>query len=141
MDSNLLLESLLRVMRELRSQYDASAQDIGLTLARARVISVLGRMEGASQAGLAAALMIKPPTLKRQLDALERDGFIERRAQNGDVRKRALYLTERSRAVTTTRFIEKVRADLMRDISTEEQQVVRQVLDRIADNATALARK
>ncbi|MFC3061491.1 MarR family winged helix-turn-helix transcriptional regulator [Paenirhodobacter populi] len=141
MDDTLLLESLLRVMRELRSQYDASARDLGLTMARARVVTMLARMEGATQSELAAALEIEPPTLKRQIDALERDGFIERREAPGDLRKRALYLTDRSRAAPTTRFLDHIRAELLQGISPEEQETVRRILDRIADNAVALSRK
>jgi MarR family transcriptional regulator for hemolysin len=139
-EDSLLLEALLRVMREIRSQYDSSARAVGLTLARARVVTTLARMEGATQAELAGALEIEPPTLKRQLEALERDGFIERRPVGTDARKRALFLTPRARAARTTRFIENVRAELMEGVSPEEQAVVRRVLERIADNCEKLSR-
>ena len=139
-EDSLLLEALLRVMREIRSQYDSSARAVGLTLARARVVTTLARMEGATQAELASALEIEPPTLKRQLEALERDGFIERRPIGTDARKRALFLTPRARAARTTRFIENVRAELMEGVSPEEQAVVRRVLERIADNCEKLSR-
>ena len=139
-EDSLLLEALLRVMREIRSQYDSSARAVGLTLARARVVTTLARMEGATQAELASALEIEPPTLKRQLEALERDGFIERRPIGTDARKRALFLTPRARAARTTRFIENVRAELMEGVSPGEQAVVRRVLERIADNCEKLSR-
>lgn len=139
-EDSLLLEALLRVMREIRSQYDSSARAVGLTLARARVVTTLARMEGAIQAELAGALEIEPPTLKRQLEALERDGFIERRPVGTDARKRALFLTPRARAARTTRFIENVRAELMEGVSPGEQAVVRRVLERIADNCEKLSR-
>jgi MarR family transcriptional regulator for hemolysin len=139
-EDSLLLEALLRVMREIRSQYDSSARAVGLTLARARVVTTLARMEGATQAELAGALEIEPPTLKRQLEALERDGFIERRPVGTDARKRALFLTPRARAARTTRFIENVRAELMEGVSPGEQAVVRRVLERIADNCEKLSR-
>lgn len=45
-----LLEALLEVMREIRTHYDASAQEVGLTLSRARVVTELARREGATQA-------------------------------------------------------------------------------------------
>ena len=139
-EDSLLLEALLRVMREIRSQYDSSARAVGLTLARARVVTTLARMEGATQAELAGALEIEPPTLKRQLEALERDGCIERRPIGTDARKRALFLTPRARAARTTRFIENVRAELMEGVSPGEQAVVRRVLERIADNCEKLSR-
>lgn len=139
MPDTALLESLLRVMRELRSQYDASAHAIGLTFSRARVVGTLARMEGATQSELAQALGVEPPTLKRQIDALEQDGFLERRSVNEDGRKRALFLTDRGQAAHTTRFMEKVRGQLLDGVSPEEQAVVQRVLDRIADNASALS--
>lgn len=137
-DDNLLLEALLRVMRELRAQYDTAAREVGLTLARARVVTMLAKMEGATQAELAAALEIEPPTLKRQIEALERDGFLERRGVAGDARRRSLFLTPRARAARTTRFLETVRADLLDGITPAEQAMVRGVLDRIAANCTRL---
>lgn len=140
-EGDLLLEALLRVMRDLRVSYDASARSIGLTMARARALSTLARMEGATQAELADAIGIEPPTLKRQLDALEADGYVERRAHDGDVRKRALFLTPKSKAARTTTFIRSVRAELMQDIPTEEQALVRRVLEQLETNIAKLDQK
>lgn len=137
----LLLETLLRVMRDLRMSYDAKARDIGLTFSRARALSTLSGIEGASQAELAQALGIEPPTLKRQIDALEAEGFIERRAREGDVRKHALFLTDLARAAPTTGFIDRSREALTAGISTEEQVIVRRVLERLALNIAELADK
>ena len=65
------LDVLLHLMRDLRRSYDRQAQAVGLTLSRARALTMLARHEGATQAELAALLDIEPPTLKRQIDALE----------------------------------------------------------------------
>lgn len=133
-----LLEALLEVMREIRTHYDASAQEVGLTLSRARVVTELGRREGATQAELACALRIEAPALKRQIDALEAAGFIERRALDGDARKRALHLTEKARSSKITGFLERVRADLLEGISPEDQAAAQRTLERIALNAMGL---
>lgn len=136
-----LLEALLRVMRELRQQYDIAAREVGLTLSRARVVSTLSKMEGATQAELAAELGIEAPSLKRQIDALEKDGFIERQALEGDARKRALVLTERARSSKISNFLERIRAEVLEGISAEDQASARAVLDRIGQNAMTLGRK
>ncbi|SDG27926.1 MarR family winged helix-turn-helix transcriptional regulator [Alloyangia pacifica] len=133
-----LLEALLEVMREIRTHYDASAQEVGLTLSRARVVSELARREGATQAELACALRIEAPALKRQIDALEAAGFIERRALDGDARKRALHLTQKARSSKITGFLERVRAELLEGISPEDQAAAQRTLERIALNATGL---
>jgi len=133
-----VLDALLRVIRELRRHYDASAREVGLTMSRARVLSTLVRMEGATQAELATELEIEAPTLKRQVDALCEAGLIERRAMDGDARKRALFLTPAARQIRVVHFIQAARADLLTGISAEDQAVTLSVLQRIEQNAANL---
>lgn len=140
-DDALLLDALFRVIRELRRHYDVSAQSMGLTMARARVVSTLAKMEGATQSELAAAIGIEAPTLKRQVDALEADGFLERRGLEGDARKRALFLTKKARSSQISNYVNTVRSEILAGISPAEQQVIRAALERIADNAAGLNRE
>lgn len=140
-DDTLLLDALFRVLRELRRHYDVSAQAMGLTMARARVVSTLAKMEGATQSELAAAIGIEAPTLKRQIDALEADGFLERRGLEGDARKRALFLTQKARSSQISDYVNTVRSEILEGISPAEQQVIRAALERIADNAAGLNRE
>ncbi|MFT3690489.1 MarR family winged helix-turn-helix transcriptional regulator [Paenirhodobacter sp.] len=139
-ESALLVDALVRVMRELRRNYDASAAELGLTFSRARVLSCLVRCEGATQAELAQSLGVEPPTLKRQIDALEKDGFVERRGLDGDARKRALFLTDKARSSRLTSYVATLRREISRGITQEESRMVRAALERIADNAMGLNR-
>lgn len=140
-ESQAFFDALFRVLRELRRNYDLSARDLGLTLSRARVITALGRQEGVTQAELAAAIGIEPPTLKRQLDALEQDGFIERRGLDGDARKRALFLTDHARSNRIAHFTDTIRAEVLEGVSREQQAELRSVLEMIAENASRLNSK
>ncbi len=140
-DDSIFVDALFRVIRELRRHYDASAQEVGLTLSRARVVTTLAKMEGATQAELALTIGIEAPTLKRQIDALERDGFVERRGLDGDARKRALFLTDKARSSPISHFVDEIRADVLAGISREDQARVSDILGRIADNAAGLNRK
>lgn len=135
------LERLIQVMNELRRAYDAAAGELGLTMARARVITRLAGMEGATQAELAQALGIEPPTLKRQIDALERQGFIERRGMDGDARKRALFLTEKAHGASITRFVIRVRAELFEGITPEDRAALDRALAKIAENTLRIGAK
>lgn len=63
-----IIDSLLAVMRDLRRHFDEAARDMGLTMARAKIITTLHREQGMTQTALAAQLGIETPTLKRQLD-------------------------------------------------------------------------
>ncbi|MBE2275325.1 MAG: MarR family transcriptional regulator [Rhodobacteraceae bacterium] len=138
MDTSPLVDSLIRAMRELRRHYDQSATKLGLTMSRARVITTLARHEGLTQAELAAALAIEAPTLKRQIDALEAQGLVERRGMDGDARKRALFLTESGRSLRIGPFMQKAREQLFDGIPAEEQARLAVALNRIADNAAGL---
>ncbi|WP_299842849.1 MarR family transcriptional regulator [uncultured Paracoccus sp.] len=140
MESSPLLNSLFRAMRELRLHYDQSAVEVGLTMSRARVITALARMEGATQAELAADLGIEAPTLKRQIDALEEQGFLERRGMEGDARKRALFLTVKGRSARISLFMDRIRDEVLEGVSPEEQVQLAVVLERIAENAAKLNR-
>nr|WP_321508551.1 MarR family transcriptional regulator [uncultured Celeribacter sp.] len=140
-DDTRLLDVFLRLMRELRQHYDASAKDIGLTMSRARVVTRLARMEGATQAELSAAMGIEAPSLKRQLDALDEAGFIERRGLARDARKRALFLTEKGKSSKVSFYLEQISEDLLAGVSEEDQAVTRATLQTITQNAVKLGLK
>lgn len=89
--------AMFRTVRLLRQRLDSRARDIGLSYARGRALGVITRNEGATQAEVALMLGIEAPTLKRQLDALEADGFITRCKLPNDGRKHALFLTDKGR--------------------------------------------
>lgn len=133
-----LIEAIIRVTRDLRTHYDATAQEVGLTLSRARVVTNLAKNEGATQTELAETLGIEAPALKRQVDALVAAGFIERRGLDGDARKKALFLTERARSSKISGFIERLREDLTEGIPEKDQKIAQAVLERIAENAERL---
>ncbi|GGA96993.1 MarR family winged helix-turn-helix transcriptional regulator [Allosediminivita pacifica] len=136
-----MLDSMQRVVREMRRAFDTEAQATGLTLSRARLLRMLTRMEGGTQAELAAELGIEAPSVKRQIDGLVRDGYVERREIEGDCRKRALFLTERAKQDQVTRFADRVRSQAMEGLSDEELDAARAVLDRIAANVGDMGRR
>ena len=134
------LDVLLHLMRDLRRSYDRQAQAVGLTRSRARALTMLARHEGATQAELAALLDIEPPTLKRQIDALVADGFVERRPLEGDARKSALFLTARGHDNAIVEFTHRLRRELLEDIPDGDLRAAAAVLDRLARNVSRLDR-
>ncbi|ADO44409.1 Transcriptional regulator, MarR family (plasmid) [Ketogulonicigenium vulgare Y25] len=134
-----ILDQLLRLMRSLRRNFDIAAAELGLTSARARVISALSHMEGATQAELAQKLEIEAPTLKRQVDALEDLGFIERRGVDGDARKRALFLTDLARSSSITRLVREMRRGVLTGIPPEDRDTLSRALDIMAQNAARIS--
>jgi MarR family transcriptional regulator for hemolysin len=136
-----LAEILVQLLKELRRNYDDQVRGLGLSFSRARVLSALMQREGATQAELAAAMDVEAPSLKRQLDLLEAEGLVERRGLAGDARKRALFLTKRAKALPITRYMDGIRERLVEGFTPEEQERLRDALERLADNASRLNQK
>ncbi|MDF3852750.1 MarR family winged helix-turn-helix transcriptional regulator [Paracoccus pantotrophus] len=133
-----LVESLIELTRTLRAAFEQRVEQYGLTFARARLLTTIGRHEGASQTQLAAILGIETPTLKRLLDALEDQGLAERRPIPEDGRKHAVYLTEAARIAPLLGFRAEVDATLAQGIAPEDLAVTRRTLARMARNAEGL---
>lgn len=85
------------VSRMMRAWFDERAQAMGLTRAQWRVLVHLAGREGLNQSELAEILELDTVTLGRHIDRLERDGWLERRADPADRRAWRLYLTGASR--------------------------------------------
>lgn len=130
---------LVAVNRKLRALFDERARDMGLTLARARLLVELAREDGPIQSELAETLEIEQPTLVRLLDGLERSGMIERRAAEGDRRARRIFLTEISRAQAqdVLALLVEIRALVLQDIPDEALQSALAVLRQTSRNIAA----
>lgn len=81
------------IARLARQAFNRRAACLGLSLAQWRVLAVLSRREGLSQARLAESLEIQPMTLVRQIDRLEAMGLVARQPDPDDRRAVRLALT------------------------------------------------
>lgn len=133
-----LLEMLLDLHGTIREAFDARGGRYGLTLARARLLTTIGRHQGASQVELASLLGIETPTLKRLLDALEDLGLAERRQTPGDARRHAVHLTEAAQIAPLLGFRAEVDQALAEGIAPEDLETTRRTLLRMAQNAASL---
>lgn len=129
-----LVDLLVQTMRDMRRHYDNAARENGLTLARARVISAVRRDEGASQAQIAHALEIEGPTLKKLVDALEERGFIERRDDPTDGRRKTLHLTAAGRDTRVADLSRRLRSDMVAGIPVRDLETTCEVLRRMGEN-------
>ena len=85
------------VARLMRTVFDRRVRDIGLTRAQWLVLTRLYRRPGASQTELAVMLEIDRASAGRMLDRMEKNGWVERRADSDDRRINRLYLTADAR--------------------------------------------
>ena len=79
-------------------------------------------------------------TLVRVLDRMQRDGWIERRADPADRRAYRLYLKPASDAVLEDilRIGEKARSEALAGLSAEQREQMMNMLERVRDNLVAL---
>lgn len=136
-----VFEVFLTLSRTMRGLFDARAQATGLTYARARLLVTIARHEGATQTELANLLQIETPTLKRQLDALEDLGLAERRMDESDARKHAVFLTGKARLASVIRFREEIETALRAGVSPADIETTRRTLALMALNAESLCQK
>lgn len=91
---------LLRDTGHLHRQlFRRRIRDIPIAAGEARALLYLGGRQGSTQAQLAEQLDIQPITLTRQIDRLERGGYVVRRSSDEDRRVRLLYLTPGGKAL------------------------------------------
>lgn len=79
--------------RLLRRRFEAAGRGFGLTRAQWQVLAYLAQSDGLRQGALADLLEVRPISLGRQLDRLERAGLVRRVAHQTDRRIRLLWLT------------------------------------------------
>ena len=85
------------VARLMRTVFDRRVRDIGLTRAQWLVLTRLYRRPGASQTELADMLEIDRASAGRMIDRMQKNGWVERRADTGDRRVNRLHLTADAR--------------------------------------------
>jgi MarR family transcriptional regulator for hemolysin len=116
------VDELSKASRKLRTLFDARVKKLGLTLARARTLMLLDRRGILNQKELAEELEIETPTMVRLLDGLEKQGFIERRALEGDRRVKQIVMTKHGAALATdvNHLAQELRAEFLSDINDED---------------------
>lgn len=109
---------------------------LGLSRVQCRLLGYLARNEGINQAGLADLLEIKPMTLVRQIDRMERDGWIERRPDANDRRARRLVLTQKARPIIAgiAALSDEVRGEAFAGLAAAEGDALIDLLRRVHVN-------
>lgn len=122
--------------RLLRRDFEQRARNLGLTRAQWSVMAHLSRCEGINQAGLADILDVAPITLGRTLDRMQKAGWIERRAVDGDKRVRSLHLTPKARPALKRVFAlgQQSRKRALTGFSPAEEGKFIAMLVRVRDN-------
>lgn len=136
------------VGRLIRYRFDGRARTLGVTRPQSRLLFLLSRTPGETQAALADRMEVERITLCRMVDRLEEAGLAERRADPNDRRVWRIFLTPPGEKI-----LEKLNAigqtlheELMAVLAPGEDEQffktlskLRETLSKRAENMSAIA--
>lgn len=128
------------VARMMRTVFDRRVRRLGLTRAQWLVLTRLHRRPGASQSELAEMLEVEKATAGRMIDRLERNGWVERRADATDRRINRLYLTaEANRVQVSLRAIsEQTVDDALVSLSADDRSQLTVFMNQVKTTLQAM---
>jgi MarR family transcriptional regulator for hemolysin len=114
---------------ELRSK-------VGVTFGQWKIIVMLSERDGLTQKEIADKIGVEGPTLIPMIDKMEKDGFLRREADPDDRRNNKIRRTQKAELMweKMTECALEVRKRAMKNIRTEEVEILRSVLNKICDN-------
>lgn len=117
------------------SQFADRLRKVSLAPQHAGILRILNSTPAVTQQALASMLGMVPSRLVVLIDEMEKMGLVERRENSEDRRRYALYLTDRGRSILQDigRIAREHSQALLAAISSEEQQQLAILLERIAD--------
>jgi DNA-binding MarR family transcriptional regulator len=117
------------------SQFARRLGELRLAPSHAGILNILDRNPGITQQALSSMLGMVPSGLVALLDDLEARGFLERRRNQEDRRRHAVYLSEAGRAAMRqiAEVSRKHQRSLFAALSEEEQNQLGELLERVAD--------
>jgi DNA-binding MarR family transcriptional regulator len=122
---------------------DLGAREYGMSYARGRVVAALHALGPVKMRELSDAVGVTPRTITGLVDALEADGWVERRADPGDRRATIVALTVAARSAFA-RLLQAYRGlaqDLVGDIPEADLQRAVTVIELIADRLDGVVRR
>ena len=128
------------VARLLRTAFDRRVRTLGITRAQWLVLTRLHRHPGVSQSELADLMEVERASAGRMIDRLEANGWVERRAQNGDRRVKRVYLTPEAERVHRRiwRVAEATVDEALADLSAREGAQLMKLLTRVKRSLVAV---
>jgi MarR family transcriptional regulator for hemolysin len=133
--------ALLGAARAVRHAFSQRLREIGLNMTEAALLSFLAEHGSLSQRELADRLQITPASTGAVVDALEKRGLVERRADPRDRRIRRIVLREGAsvHVVEFRRVDAELREELRHGLSRHERRELARLLGVLQRNAMRAA--
>ena len=129
-----LAQNLLLAARRWRTRLNERLKSIGQTDARcAALAEIAGCTDGVVQRELSQRLGVEEPTVVRLLDALEAQGWVERRAHNLDRRAKVVQITAKAQPVLdgAQAIVAELQDELFAEIDPSDLAVCLRVLNQL----------
>jgi DNA-binding MarR family transcriptional regulator len=133
---------LNRAGTRIATAFGVEMRRVGASLQVWRVLAALRDSDGRRMGDLSKTTSIEVSTLTRLVDAMERDGLVERRRAAGDARAVMLHVTAAGRRLTKRilPIAERYESVALEGFSTREAEVLRRALRRLYANMEVLER-
>jgi DNA-binding MarR family transcriptional regulator len=129
---------LMRVARAHRTYAASLLSQVGLHPGQEALLMELWRQDGRTQANLAEALGVEPPTVTKMLQRMEAADLVSRRPDASDRRAIRVHLTPKGRRLRNR--VEKLWAELeaqtVGGLSDRQQATLRNLLNAMEANLT-----
>ncbi|MGY9050480.1 hypothetical protein P775_14860 [Puniceibacterium antarcticum] len=127
-----------RLHKTVYSRFDAEAKAKGLSFSRAKLLALVSRCPGRTQASLAREMEVEAPSLKRLVDGLEEQGYVYRCAADGDKRANGIFLTEKSQSEVgdLLNFADRIASEVLKGFAPEELTRAINVMNAVSDRMT-----
>jgi MarR family transcriptional regulator, organic hydroperoxide resistance regulator len=129
---------LMRVARAHRTMAASLLSEVGLHPGQEALLMELWDQDGRTQANLAAALGVEPPTVTKMLQRMENAGLVDRRPDKNDRRAIRVHLTPKGRRLKSK--VDKLWVELqdrtVEGLSDRQQSSLRSLLNSLESNLT-----
>jgi DNA-binding MarR family transcriptional regulator len=131
--------ALVRAARAHRVAAAQSLSEVGLHPGQEALLMELWKGDGRTQADLADALAVEPPTITKMLQRMEMAGLVQRKPHPEDRRAMRVYLTARGKRLQqkVDRLWAQLASKAVAGLSDRQQASLRSMLGTVTDNLTA----
>jgi DNA-binding MarR family transcriptional regulator len=140
MSEGVVTETVSHLLRQVCRVHHSRARvlldKIGLYRGQPPMLEALFKQEGRSHSELAERLHVRPPTITKMIQRMERAGFVERRQDVEDERVSRVYLTQAGRAIgeDLQQVQHQLEEEAFAGFTLEERVLLRRFFLQIRDN-------
>lgn len=101
-----------------------------------QIMLALDKQDGQTPGTLAGKLGVRPPTITKTINRLQAQGFLEKRASNGDARQAHIFLTDLGREAMRAieKSVKKTEKQAFHGLDKKEQKTLSKLLSRVEAN-------